>query len=213
MIRAVSSGMGTSTQGAAWGPVESLDFALAALRQRVHHLLHDEAAPSLCAAGLHLDILAAAAPDDAALQESASSLRTALESALDALRTLLIESDPRLFQRGGLDGALAAFAQAGLILWDQRPTPASWTPAQSELAFRIVRDCALASRLATPPAPPAVRSAGPALQLSSALFLPWSSWLPAWRHLAASAALSLDSPGHAPGLDLTLAPARRPPHA
>lgn len=205
--------MGTTTQGVAWGPVDSLDFALVALRQRVHHVLHDEAAPSLCAAGLHLDVLAAAAPDDPALQESASNLRIALESALDALRTLLVENDPRLFQRGGLDGALAAFAKAGLIVWDHAPTPSAWTPAQAELAFRIVRDCALASRLATPPAPPAVRSVGPALQISSAHALPCSSWLPAWRHLAAGAALSLESPGLSPGLDLTLAPARRPPHA
>jgi hypothetical protein len=213
MIRAVSSGMGTSTQGAAWGPVESLDFALAALRQRVHHLLHDEAAPSLCAAGLHLDLLAAAAPNNPNLQESASSLRIALESALDALRLLLVENDPRLFQRGGLDGALAAFTHAGLIEWDHSSAPAAWTPAQSELAFRIVRDCALASSLATPPVPPAVRFIGPALQLSSAQLLPWSSWLPGWRHLAAHADLSLDSPGHSPRLDLTLAPARRPAHA
>lgn len=214
MIVAVLNGMGTSTQGVAWGPVESLDFAIAALRQRVHHLLHDEAAPSLCAAGLHLDILAAAAPNDAALQESAASLRAALESALDALRTLLIENDPGLFRRGGLDGALAAFAGASLIVWDQRPIPPSWTPAQAELAFRIVRDCAFAARLASPPAPPAVRSTGPALHIvSSTSLVPWPSWLPGWRHLAAAAALSLDCPGHAAALELTLAPAPRSPHA
>lgn len=181
-----------------------MDKAAATFRSHVHQILHDETGPSLCAAGLHLELLCGseACPDGL---EALSALREALEAAHSSIRLLLVESDPRLIERSGLDGALAALARHFPLEIEAAEDVRPLAQPQSELFYRVVRDWALACASAQPPTPLSVHRSGHEMRLTA----PHSPapWLAAWRHLARCAGVTITAAAGEP-FTLLLAPLR-----
>lgn len=192
--------------GGETGPIDSLDHALAAVRRRVSSILHDDVGPSLCAAGLHLELLSRAATTEDS-REAAAGLRAALDQALERLRALMLENDARLFVRNGLDDALTALARALPLAWE--PPKGLPAPPAAEFYYRVARECAVLCAASDPPVRPVVRrtAAGMSIALPAAtageMIAPW---LPAWRFLAARAQVRLTVEAAVPGVELKLAP-------
>jgi hypothetical protein len=198
-------GIGIDAKSGAGAAAASLDFANRTYRLRIHRVLHEETGPSLCAAGLHLELLAVAATPDARA-ESAAALREALEAAHASIRALMVESDPALLSRGGLDAALTVLGRHLPVDWQEPGAPCPLTNAQEELCYRVAREWASACASAAPPASLTVRRSGAGLRLSSTH--PCTPWLPAWRYLAAQAGALLRSDDN--GHSLTFTPLAEP---
>ncbi|MCL4796173.1 MAG: hypothetical protein KJZ84_16555 [Bryobacteraceae bacterium] len=202
--------MGNPAQSRSGGPAGSLDYAVASVRQRVSRVLHDDVGPSLCAAGLHLDLLASNGGAGEDWKESAEGLRAALDSALAAIRALLAENDVKLFARGGLDGGLTALARHELIDWEEPPTDCAWTIAQCELCFRVARDWATACSIERAAQRLRVRRSDAGMKLTvPGKDCSCQPWLEGWRHLAAAAGVEIicDDPNRAFELVLKPVPA------
>lgn len=182
----------------------SFEATLDGVRRRVHRVLHDEAGPSLCAAGLQLDLLLSTT-DAADRAEAASGLREALDAAMHALRALMVESDPNLLARSGLDGALTALARSLPLNWQEPSTPCPLDGPQAALCYRIAREWAAQCAAAHPPQTLRLRREGAELHLAAPPApLPW---LPACRVLAAAAGIAIHCEETGPDLKLRLAPA------
>ncbi len=199
--------MGNPPQNLSGGPVVSLDYALAAVRRRVSRVLHDDVGPSLCAAGLHLDLLTAGGAQGESLRESAEGLRAALDAALGAIHSLLAENDMQLFARGGLDGGLTVLARHGLIDWEEPPRECAWTVAQCEFCFRVVRDWATACSMTQPCQRLVVRRSAGQMRLAApdgaCSCLPW---LDGWQLFSGEAGVEITCGDPGLGLELALTP-------
>lgn len=124
---------------------QGLESLRRAGRARVSRVLHDDAGPSLCSAGLVLGLLrgeaARLSPEG---REWLEMLQTAMESALESVRLLNYQSNPALAQRCGLRVALEYLTAGGGITCDSSKGTPAWTLEQEETACRIVRDVLLA---------------------------------------------------------------------
>lgn len=193
-------------------PIDSLDFALAALRLRVSSILHDEVGPSLCAAGLHLDALSQSSLD-ADAREAAAGVREALNAALERVRALMVETDPRLLARCGLDRALNELARVLPLDWQEPETELPEPPAAG-LYYRLARDCAIVCASAGRSIRPTIRRTADQMRITvptgpGATETLLDPWLPAWRYYAGQAGFHLTRGQSAAGLEISLGPGAR----
>jgi hypothetical protein len=198
--------------GGGANPTDALDLALAALRLRVSSILHDEVGPSLCAAGLHLEALTQSALDENA-REAAAGLRAALDAALERVRALMVETDPRLLARSGLDRALTELARVLPLDWQEPETDIPEPPA-AELYYQLARDCAIACASAGSSIRPIIRRTAEQTRITvptgpGATITLLEQWLPAWMYSAGKAGVQLTRGQTAAGLELSLAPGPR----
>ena len=199
--------MSGAIPGGVAGPIDSLDYALAFVRRRVSAILHDHAGPALCAAGLHLELLAQAGTAEERAGHAAN-LRAALEQSLETVRALMTENDPRLLERGGFDGAMTALARVLPLDWEEPAGGAAVPPGPARLCFRVARDCAAACAAAEAQARPAIRRDGATVRI----LVPGGAapalepWLPGWRHWAAAEGLAIALAEQDGGLAITLSP-------
>lgn len=196
----MGTGIGSNCEPAA--AVDAMDQTAAAFRSHVHQILHNETGPSLCAAGLHLELLCASEDGDERL-EALSALREALEAAHSSIRSLLVESDPRLIERGGLDGALAALARHFPLEIEASEDVRPLAQPQGELFYRVARDWASACASTQPPTRLSVHRSGHEMRLTA----PHSPapWLAAWRHLGQRRGVAITASAGEP-FTLVLAP-------
>jgi hypothetical protein len=117
---------------------------LRARLRNVARVLHDDIGPSLCAAGLHLDLLSRAEPAPAQT-EPIEALRTALEHAVESVRRLSYEAAPDLALRHGLDRACRLLA--GSRPWLEISGAASRVlpPASAQALYELLLDLLLAA--------------------------------------------------------------------
>lgn len=81
-------------------------------RRRLSRLLHDEAGPALCAAGLAAELLRGTLGELSKEQEELfERLGGALDGAVEMVRRLSQEASPELAERRGLEGALRLLAE------------------------------------------------------------------------------------------------------
>ncbi|HEY3440006.1 MAG TPA: histidine kinase [Paludibaculum sp.] len=124
---------------------QGLEALRHAERAKVSGVLHDDAGPCLCSAGLVLGLLRGEAerlsPEG---REWLEMLQTALENALESIRLLNYQTNPALAGRCGLRAALEFLTGGSEVAFDSSNGTPAWTPAQDETACRIVRDIILA---------------------------------------------------------------------
>lgn len=125
---------------------EGLRRLRVAERRRLSRLLHDEAGPALCAAGLAAEMLRGTIPEPTReQQELLGRLERALDAAVETVRLLSQEASPDLAARRGVAGALETLARAfgaGLRIEGAPPD----LPAEGAAALcELVRDALLAA--------------------------------------------------------------------
>lgn len=114
-------------------------------RRRLSRLLHDEAGPALCAAGLTAELLRSTLAAPTAQQEQLfEKLSQALEAAVKTVRLLSQEADPHLAQRRGLEGGLRLLAEALGAEWTAAASLAPVAASIAAAACELVRDTLLA---------------------------------------------------------------------
>lgn len=114
-------------------------------RRRLSRLLHDEAGPALCSAGLTAELLrgtlAAITPRQ---EELFAKLAGALESAVESVRLLSQECAPGLASRRGLEDALRLLAKAHRAGIAFASAPRRLPDSKAEALCELVRDALLA---------------------------------------------------------------------
>ncbi|MGC8883440.1 MAG: histidine kinase [Bryobacteraceae bacterium] len=115
-------------------------------RRRLSRILHDEAGPSLCSAGLAAELLrgtiSALSPEQ---EQLFARLQGALDSAMETVRLLSQEASPDLADRRGLAGALETLARAFHARLEIEAEPPRLAPVAAAALCECLRDALLAA--------------------------------------------------------------------